>query len=216
MRNFVNLVLVLFAGTLLVGGYLIFRNNDQQIRTLPYFNPIEKNLGGQHDSINRHVVADFSLVDQEGKTITRADFSNAVTVVDFFFTTCEGICPKMTSQMERVYKIYKGNAGVKFISHTVNPERDSVEVLAAYATRYHADAAQWHFVTGDKPQLYDLARKSYLVSDTRGDGSKEDFVHSQNFALVDKTGHIRGLYDGTDSSDINRLIVEVKILLGEK
>lgn len=215
MKSFITAVLLMFTASLLVGGYFLFRKGDQ-VRTLPYFKPVESNANDNLDSLKRHIISDFSLTDQTGKTITRADFKNSVTVVDFFFTTCRGICPRMNSQMQRVYEKYKGNERVKFISHTVNPENDSMEALAAYAQRFHADANQWHFVTGDKPQLYDLARKSYLISNTQGNGSKEDFVHSQNFALVDPAGHIRGLYNGIDSTDVDRLIVEVNVLLNEK
>lgn len=213
MKSFGNIFLIITAVGLLVGGYLFF-SQGQQIRELPYFEPIEKGSAGIKDSLGRHLVTGFSLVDQSGDTINRADFTNSITVVDFFFTRCQGICPVMTTQMQRVYERYKGNSGVQIISHTVNPENDSVPVLMEYAKRYKADAKQWHFVTGDKPQLYNLARKSYLISDTEGDGGKEDFVHSQNFALIDHEGHIRGVYDGTDSVEVNRLMVELNVLLG--
>jgi len=208
-----NLFLGLCAAGL-IGGYFFYKHG--QIRTLPYLGPLQQGLK-EDTSANAapHKVLDFSLTDQAGKTVTRADFKNSITVVDFFFTTCKGICPRMTNQMSRVYEKYKGNPEVKFLSHTVNPENDSAPVLAAYAARYHADADQWHFVTGDKPQLYNLARKSYLISDTQGDGGKEDFVHSQHFSLVDKEGCIRGIYDGTDSTDVNRLMVDMDLLLGE-
>ena len=208
-----NILLIVTALSLLIGGYFFF-SNGQQVRELPYFEPIEKGAAGLKDSAGRHLVSDFSLINQNGDTIHRADFSNSVTVVDFFFTRCQGICPKMTTQMQRVYEKFKGNSGVKMISHTVNPENDSVPVLLEYAKHYKADAAQWNFVTADKVQLYNLARKSYLISDTQGDGGKEDFVHSQNFALIDHAGHIRGVYDGTDSVEVNRLIVEINVLLG--
>jgi protein SCO1/2 len=194
-------------------GYFKFKDGKNPVRELPYFNPLEKNVQQQTDSLQRHLVNDFSLTDQSGKTITRKDFKNSITAVDFFFTSCKGICPVMNSQMKRVYEKYKGNPQVQFISHTVNPEKDSVPVLAEYAQHYNADAKQWHFVTGDKPQLYDLARKSYMISDTQGNGGKEDFVHSQNFALVDKEGHIRGIYNGTDSTEVNRMMVEMDVLL---
>jgi protein SCO1 len=215
MKNVVTISLVILGLGMLIGGYFIW-GKDQEVRKLNYFNPIEKGLAGQQDAQGRHVVSDFELIDQTGKTVTRADFKNSITVVDFFFTSCKGICPVMNSQMERVYKAHKGNPEVKLISHTVNPENDSAEVMAAYAARYHADPKQWYFLTGDKPQLYSLARKSYLISDTEGNGSKEDFVHSQNFALIDKTGHIRGIYNGTDTTDVDRLLVEMNILLREK
>lgn len=212
-KKYVNILLAMGAFSILIAGFFVFRNG-QQVRELPYFEPIETGLKNNVDSLNRHLVFDFSLSDQTGKTITRKDFEHSITVVDFFFTSCQGICPVMNSQMKRVYEKYKGNTEVQFISHTVNPEKDSVEVLTEYAKHYNANAAQWHFVTGDKPQLYNLARKSYLISDTNGDGSKEDFVHSQNFALIDKEGHIRGVYDGTDSIEVNRLMVEMDVLLG--
>lgn len=206
----------LLAVSLIFFGYTRFKNGAQ-VRELPYFEPIEAGSKNTSvDSLHRHVVFDFSLTDQTGKTVTRKDFSSSITVVDFFFTRCQGICPRMNSQMSRVYEKFKGNPEVKLLSHTVNPENDSVEVLAEYAKRYHADANQWHFVTGDKPQLYRLARKSYLISNTNGDGSKEDFVHSNNFALIDKAGHIRGVYDGTDSLEVNNLMVDMNILLKEK
>lgn len=197
---------------MLVGAFWIFKTG-QQVRELPYFQPIEKGLKNNVDSLNRHLTFDFSLTDQTGKIISRKDFLNSIIIVDFFFTSCEGICPIMNSQMQRVYQKFKGNSEVKFISHTVNPEKDSSSVLAAYAKRYNADAGQWHFVTGDKPQLYNLARKSYLISDTNGNGGKEDFVHSQNFALIDKEGHIRGVYNGTDATEVDRLMVEINVLL---
>lgn len=214
-KMWINVLLAVFAVVLLVVGYMASKN-DNPVRELPYFKPVEKGAEVRKDSLGRHLVSDFSLTDQTGKTITRADFSNSITVVDFFFARCQGICPRMTSQMQRVYETFRGNPEVKLLSHTVNPENDSVEVLKAYAERYHADADQWHFVTGDKPQLYNLARKSYLISDTEGNGGKEDFVHSQNFALVDKQGHVRGIYDGTDSTDVDRLMLEMRMLLKEK
>ncbi|CAN5207396.1 hypothetical protein BH09BAC5_BH09BAC5_13620 [soil metagenome] len=212
-KTIINIALAVIAVAALIGGYLTF-SHGQQVRELPYFEPIESGLKNNVDSLKRHLVYDFSLTDQTGATVTRKDFSHSITVVDFFFTSCQGICPVMNSQMKRVYDNFKGNEEVKFISHTVNPEKDSAEVLAEYAKHYNADAHQWHFVTGDKPQLYNLARKSYMISDTNGDGSKEDFVHSQNFALVDKEGHVRGIYDGTDTVAINRLIIEMNVLLG--
>jgi protein SCO1 len=215
MKSFVNVFLVLIGLTVLGVGYYL-HSNGQQIRELPYYQPIEKGSVDKKDAQGRHLVLDFSLTDQTGKKITRSDFEQHISVVDFFFTRCEGICPRMTSQMQRVYTKYKGNKQVQFISHTVNPENDSTEVLASYASKYQASADQWHFVTGDKPQLYNLARKSYLISDTQGDGGKEDFVHSQNFALIDPAGHIRGVYDGTDTAEVDRLIIELGILLKEK
>lgn len=159
-----------------------------------------------------HTVSDFSLTDQTGATITQKNLEGKMYVADFFFTTCTGICPVMNNQLQRVYEKYKDYNGLAFVSHTVDPEGDSVPVMAAYAARHGAQAGHWYFLTGDKKQIYDLARNSYLISATTGDGGAEDFVHSQYFALVDKNKHIRGMYDGTDSIQVNKLIGDIEIL----
>jgi protein SCO1/2 len=214
MKSAANWFIMITAVAMLIGGYYYF-SHGAKVRTLNYFGPVEKSLQDHTDSMGRHVIYDFHLSDQTGRVLTRKDFSNSICVVDFFFTSCQGICPRMNNQMQRVYETFKGNRNVQFISHTVNPEKDSVPVLAEYAAMRKVNNDQWHFVTGDKKELYQLARRSYLISDTNGDGGKEDFVHSQNFALVDKEGHIRGLYDGLDSTEVNRLMVEMNVLLNE-
>jgi protein SCO1/2 len=163
-----------------------------------------------------HKVQNFSFTDQTGKTITADDFKGKIYVADFFFTTCKNICPIMTNQMKRVVETYKNTPSVLFLSHTVFPEHDSVNVLAEYAKIHNADPNRWHFVTGKKKDLYDMARKSYLLSTDSGDGGKEDFVHTQMFALVDVNRHVRGFYNGTDSLDVNKLIVDIDRLLKTK
>ena len=159
-----------------------------------------------------HQVADFSLTDQTGAIITQKNLENKMYVADFIFTTCHSICPVMSVQMQRVFETYKQDSNIVFLSHTVDPEGDSVSVLANYAERHHAISGKWYFLTGDKKQLYDLARESYLITATIGDGGPDDFVHSQFFALVDKNKHIRGMYDGTDSVQVNKLIGDIEIL----
>jgi protein SCO1/2 len=196
---------------ILVGAWLVFPH-DEALREIPYYDPLEAGLKKSTEPGKHYVVSDFKLIDQNGDTITRATFAGKITVVDFFFVNCQGICPIMNTNLKKVYDAYKGNDKIAFISHTVNPENDSVPVLAAHALKYNADVKQWHFVTGEKTEIYRLARKSYLVSDTEGDGSKEDFVHSQNFALVDADGHLRGVYDGTEDKEVERLISDLKIL----
>lgn len=199
----------------LAGAWLVFPHNEA-LREIPYYDPLEAGLKKTTDPGTHYTVSDFKLVDQSGDTISRSDFAGKITVVDFFFVNCQGICPIMNTNLSNVYEAYKGNDKIAFISHTVNPENDSVPVLAEHAKKYDADVKQWHFVTGDKKEIYRLARKSYLVSDTEGDGSKEDFVHSQNFAVVDADGHIRGIYDGTEEKEIERLISDLKILLASQ
>lgn len=201
------------AGAVILVAVWMLIAHDQPVKDVPYYDPTEEGLKKDIKPGEHHVVSDFKLINQAGDTITRSDFVGRITVVDFFFTSCQGICPVMTSQMQRVYEEFKGNDSVLFISHTVNPESDSVAVMAEHAKRYHADVNQWHFVTGDKAEIYRLARKSYLVSDTEGDGSKEDFVHSEKFTLVDGQGHIRGMYNGTIAGEVDFLITDIRQLL---
>lgn len=216
-KVWVNLSVVVLALGIIAVAYYVWHVNQQggALRQLPIFNPIAAELQNNIAPNDNHKVKDFKVVNQYGDTITRKDFSGKITVVDFFFTTCQGICPKMTNQMDRVMVKYRKDDRVLLLSHTVNPENDSVSVLRAYAEKHIKEKGKWHFVTGDKAHLYDLARTSYLLSDTRGDGGKEDFVHSNNFALVDHNGYIRGMYDGTDPKDVDRLLAEMDVLLAE-
>ena len=138
-----------------------------------------------------------------------------IYVTDFFFTTCQSICPIMSTELERVYKEFTSNKDVLILSHTVAPEEDSVNVLMDYATLHDVKDKRWLFLTGDKKHLYDMARTSYLLNMEEGNGDANDFIHTQNFALVDKERHLRGFYDGTDSLEVSRLITDMKLLLEE-
>ncbi|MFY0252846.1 SCO family protein [Chitinophaga sp. 30R24] len=161
-----------------------------------------------------HTVPGFSFTDQDGHTKTKADVNGKVYVAEYFFTTCTGICPKMNANMDKVYARYKDKPNFLILSHTVDPEHDSVPVLKAYAAKHGADAKNWWFLTGDKRQLYRLARQGYLVDDGTYTG-EDDFVHTQWFALVDKEGQIRGLYEGTKKQDIDKLINDIDRLMEE-
>ncbi|NSL89189.1 SCO family protein [Chitinophaga sp. Mgbs1] len=161
-----------------------------------------------------HTVQGFSFTDQEGKTKTKADVQGKIYVAEYFFTTCTGICPKMNANMEKVYARYKNSPDFLILSHTVDPEHDSVPVLKAYAEKHGADAKNWWFLTGEKKELYRLARQGYLVDDGTYTGD-EDFVHTQWFALVDKAGQIRGLYEGTKLQDVNKLMNDIDRLMEE-
>ena len=200
-------------------GYFI-SSRYSKLTKLPFlgecrYDTVKKDGSFMLDTVH-HLVNNFSFTDQNGKTITENDFKGKIYVADFFFTTCKTICPKMTTQMQRVVETYKKEPTVLFLSHTVYPENDSVSVLAEYAKTKNADASRWHFVTGSKKELYDMARNSYLLSSDKGDGGSDDFVHTQKFALVDADRHIRGIYDGLDSTDVNRLISDIDILLKNK
>lgn len=201
------------AGVAIMVGVWFIMPHDQPVKDIPYYDPVEEGTKKNTEPGQHHTVLDFSLVNQNGDTVTRADLKGKICVVEFFFTTCQGICPLMNTQMQRMYEEFKGNDTVVFLSHTVNPENDSVPVMAAHAQRFGADAKQWMFLTGDRKQIYTLARKSYLVSDTEGDGSTEDFVHSEKFTLVDADGHIRGMCNGTIEGEVDLLMKDVRQLL---
>ena len=159
-----------------------------------------------------HTVPAFSFRDQNGRIVTESLVKGKVYVADYFFTTCQSICPIMSKQLDRVYKTQNE---VVILSHTVDPETDTPEILKAYADKFKADPNRWVFLTGGKPELYNLARTGYLLDAQEGNGGAEDFIHTQNFALIDKKGRIRGFYDGTDSSAVNDLITDIDFLLQE-
>lgn len=158
-----------------------------------------------------HTIADFSLINQNGKTVTQADYEGKIYVADFFFTTCPTICPVMTKNMVEIQKQIKDD-DIFLLSHSVTPEIDSVAQLKKYALEKGVDDTKWNLVTGDKKQIYELARKSYLAVKTDGDGGPYDMIHTENFILVDKKRRIRGFYDGTNSEDIEKLLQDLAIL----
>ncbi len=163
-----------------------------------------------------HKVLDFSLIDQNGDTITQEDYLNKIYVTDFFFTRCMTICPIMTTNMEKLQAEFINDDDIMFLSHSVTPDIDSVSVLREYADKKGVIDAKWHITTGDKKHIYELARKSYFAVLDEGDGGLQDFIHTENFVLVDKKRRIRGYYDGTDIEDIQRLIDDIYILKASK
>ena len=162
-----------------------------------------------------HRVSEFELYSQNGDTIRLDDVDGKIYVTDFFFTTCGNICPKMTTQMKGLHDYYMDDEDVMFVSHTVYPEMDSIEVLKAYADKYEIDSDKWVLLTGSKKEIYSLARKSYFAVLTEGDGGERDFVHTENFMLMDKQQRIRGYYDGTLVNEMERLKKDIEILRKE-
>ncbi|WP_289038205.1 SCO family protein [uncultured Zobellia sp.] len=160
-----------------------------------------------------HTIADFSLINQNGKTITQADYNDKIYIADFFFTTCPTICPIMTKNMASIQERIKGFDDVMLLSHSVTPEIDSVAQLKKYAIEKGVDDSKWNLVTGDKKQIYELARKSYLAVKDDGDGGPFDMIHTENFILVDKKKRIRGFYDGTNEEEVEKLMADLKILM---
>lgn len=207
-----SILLLLLAPLLFVVWYFCNKNENKPIRTLHYYGP--KRALKINDT-TYHTIPPFYFIDQFGEKVTEATVKGKVYVTDYFFTTCQSICPIMSMSLERVYKEYKNRDDFMILSHTVDPETDSVAQLLSYAKLHGVTDKKWLFVTGEKKHLYEIARKGYLLNAEEGDGGAEDFIHTQNFALIDKERHIRGFYDGTDSIEISRLLVDIKLLLQE-
>ena len=171
-------------------------------KTLPIYSPRDINSELVDSTVqhigNDHKIADFAFTNQNGKVITQKDYENTIYVADFFFTTCPTICPKMTDNMVWLQNQLKNNPEVKLLSFSVTPDIDTPEVLKKYAIEKGVDDARWNLVTGDKKDIYYLARKSYLAVKTGKPEEMYDMVHTENFILVDKNKRIRGFYDGTN------------------
>ena len=166
------------------------------------------------DKKKDHTIADFAFVNQLGDTITKTDVTGKIYVTDYFFTTCGGICPKMTKQLQRVQAEFLSDPNCLILCHTVNPKIDTVEVMFKYAERFEANHTKWWFLTGSKESLYTMARKSYLVVPDQADpnykhGDESDFIHTENFVLIDPEGRIRGMYDGTNEGEVSELIRDI-------
>ena len=184
------------------------------IPRLAKYYPLDS-LGANGDTLYHTIPADTFLA-QNGRAFVTTSVNGKVVVNDFFFASCGGTCPRMTSQLTRVQEAFRGNPDVAIVSYTVDPARDSVASLQLYAQRFHADTAQWKFITGKKKNLYDLARYGFYLPVEPGNGDSEDFIHSDQLVLVDRHARIRGYYGGTDPAAVDSLIADVKTLLREQ
>ena len=194
--------------------YVLLTTGKHDFIHLPFYG--EKELAANGKDTLYHAIPSFQFINQDGDSITDKTYDGKIYVVDYFFSTCKSICPKMASELIRVQKKFSYTNGlVQILSHTVNPEHDSVPVLKAYANMVHADAKMWNFVTGEKKKLYDIARNGYLLNALEGDGGADDFIHSELFILIDKEKHIRGIYDGTKIKEVSNLIDDIKVLIAE-
>ena len=162
-----------------------------------------------------HKISNFKLINQNGKIVTNRDYDNKIYIADFFFTTCPTICPIMTDNMLKIQKKIIDDPDVFLLSHTVTPKIDSVGQLKKYSVEKGVVDSKWNLVTGDKKQIYELARKSYLCVKTDGDGGPYDMIHTENFILIDPDRRIRGFYDGTNTKEIKKLIKDISILKEE-
>ncbi|MCK0156780.1 SCO family protein [Cellulophaga sp. F20128] len=165
---------------------------------------------------NFHKIPGFKLLSQNGAIISDKTFEDKIYVTDFFFTTCPGICPKMTSNMAVLQEAFKADDTVLLLSHSVTPEIDSVAVLKKYAEEKGVDASKWYLATGDRSEIYSLGRESYFVEEDLGEiKTEDDFLHTENFVLIDKNKHIRGIYNGLNKAAIQQLITDIKTLQKE-
>ena len=211
-RDFITVGFILiFSAAAVYMFYVILK----PVEVLPIYQPAEVNEKLVDSSIihvaKYHKISDFKLTNQNGKEITQANYKDKIYVADFFFTTCQDICPVMTKNMYQLQEELKNDNQILLLSHTVIPEVDTVEQLKEYAIENNVDDSKWNLLTGDKKQIYELARKSYLAVED-SNFNEFDMIHTENFMLIDKEKQIRGFYDGTNSEEINRLLKDIEIL----
>lgn len=216
---------LLFALFFIIGVSVTFYLQQPKIKKLPVINPVdlEPETVDSEVLMERkgfgHTIGDFEFTNQNGEIFSQNDLDNCVYVAEYFFTTCGSICPIMNKQMQRVHEKYKSQLDFRILSFTVDPEVDNVERMKAYAEGHNA-GSQWQFLTGKKEDLYNLARKSFFVlkpaeAENLGDAGS-DFIHTNNFVLVDRKSRIRGYYDGTKATSVDSLMVDIGRLLKER
>jgi protein SCO1/2 len=193
---------------------IIFLSCKEKNQVLPYYDTPD--FTPKWDIKNKtlfHTIRPFNLISQENRIFTEKDIDGKICVADFFFTTCPGICPKMTKSMSNIQKEFINDDEVLLLSHSVTPEKDSVSVLKKYALEKNVNFKRWKLLTGNKNEIYDLGRKYYFVEEDEGIKKGNDvFLHTENFILIDKQRHIRGIYNGLDPNSFNNLINDIKIL----
>jgi protein SCO1/2 len=184
----------------------------QQEKKLPFLGP--KEVREQGDTLY-HKIPDFKFLNQDSLWVSQKNMAGKIYVADFFFTTCPTICPKMKTQLLRIYDKFAEDDRVRILSHTIDPEYDGVRVLKEYAKKLNINSPRWNLVTGKKSDIYRLGEKSYMVTAQEDANEEGGFVHSGAFILVDKNRHVRGIYDGTKEEDVNHLIEDMTLLLKE-
>ncbi len=210
-----RIIIVLMAITVFIVLAIIFYPSEK----LPIINPedLSEDLLGMEVAQNReeHRIGNFKLINQNGDTITNKDYHNKIFVANFIFTRCLSICPIMTTNMAVLQEEFSKHKDVQLLSISVTPVIDSVPVLKEYALKNNVNSEKWNITTGNKKEIYDLARNQFYAVLDKGDGGLQDFIHTSHFILVDKKSRIRGIYDGTDLQEVNRLIEDIKILRRE-
>lgn len=205
----------IFFTSVAIAYFMYFRPEED----LPVYQPSDLNPALVDASAMReedHRVLDFELINHLGDSVSLEDVAGDILVVDFFFTRCATICPLMTQNLKRVHDRLDPQMPVRILSHSVTPQADSVSVLNRYAEQHGANPALWWFLTGEKTEVYRLARQSYFSCLDEGDGGFQDFVHTENIVLVDAKGRLRGFYDGTDEKAMSQLFNDLTFLLKKK
>jgi protein SCO1/2 len=212
-------VFILSIAVVSIVAILMFYNVLKPEEKLPIYQPNMVSFQLVDSTVQHvkrfHKIKDFSLVNQNGEKVTNEDYRDKIYIADFFFTTCQGICPIMKENMIILQDEYKDDDQVYLLSHTVTPEIDTKEVLKKYSLEKGVIDSKWNLVTGDKKQIYNLARKSYLVAEDIEESELFEMIHTENFVLVDPERRIRGFYDGTDQESMNALIYDIKVLKKE-
>jgi protein SCO1/2 len=215
-KSFPTLIIMAVFSVVMV--FIIYSIINPEKR-LPIYNPADVNPRLVDKSVKHvrknHKIADFSLINQNGENITQEDYKDKIYVADFFFTRCQSICPVMTNNMAKIQMKFKEDNSIMFLSHSVTPIMDSIPVLRDYADMKGVIDSKWNVTTGDKKHIYELARKSYFAVVDEGDGGDQDFIHTENFVLVDKKRQIRGYYDGTNDEEMVELEEDIKLLQQE-
>lgn len=199
---------VLYIAISVVSGFFLASCIEKKEEKLPIYG--ERKVAGQ-DTVY-HTIHNFRFVDQDSAVITADTFKDKIYVTDFFFTSCRTICPIMKTQMLRVYDSIKNDPQILLLSHTIDPEYDTVGRLHDFAERLGVDSKKWHFVTGNKDSIYNIAQKSYFATAMQDKSEPDGFIHSGAFLLIDKEKRIRGKYDGTKEEDVNRLLGDIQKL----
>ena len=212
-------VFILSIAVVSISAILMFYNVLKPEEKLPIYQPNMVSFQLVDSTVQHvkrfHKIKDFSLVNQNGEKVTNEDYRDKIYIADFFFTTCQGICPIMKENMIILQDEYKDDDQVYLLSHTVTPEIDTKEVLKKYSLEKGVIDSKWNLVTGDKKLIYNLARKSYLVAEDIEESELFEMIHTENFVLVDPERRIRGFYDGTDQESMNALIYDIKVLKKE-
>ncbi len=209
------LFLLVFSVIVIPIFYFLVKSDNK----LPIYNPADVNPRLVHNSIRNktknHTVGDFKLINQNGETITNKDYENKIYVADFFFASCKGICIPMAYNMSELQEYFKNDDDIMLLSHSVTPKIDSVAVLREYANNKGIIDGKWNVTTGSKKHIYNLARKSYFAVLDEGNGDEDDFIHTENFVLIDKERRIRGIYDGTEKENMQKIIEDILLLKEE-